>query len=529
MPSCDWDARDYQHSSAVQQQWALDLLDVLKLQSDERLLDLGCGDGKVTAEIAGRLTAGSVVGIDSSAAMVELASRTFPATTYPNLSFQLADAAALPFTNEFDVVFSSATLHWVADHQRVLAGIRNSLRPGGRLLLQMGGAGNAEKIFAVVSELSAEPSWRSYFADFTFPYAFHGPADYAVWLPEAGLAPQRLELIPKDMVHSDRDALAGWIRTTWLPYTQRLPEGNRDEFIAELVNRYLASHPVDTDGATHVLMQRLEVAATWPGPARWFVFQGDRLLVEQETSAESARGTDVVSLPQLSHPSALDLPISFPHFLGSLADETYFAAACPEESAAPAGRTFQVIRRLFDGLPEPVIRLAGRAYEVVNWDRTSLFCGSCGATTRRKSEELAKVCPGCGQELFPRVAPAVIVAVVKGDELLLARSPRFPGEMYSVLAGFVEPGETLEECVRREVREEVGIEVDQIEYFGSQPWPFPNSLMVAFTARHAGGEIAVDGREIIAADWYCPSSLPRIPGKQSIARRLIDWFVGEYG
>jgi len=529
MPSCDWDAHDYQHSSTAQQQWALDLLDTLQPQGDERLLDIGCGDGKVTAEIAGRLPAGTVVGIDSSPDMIELAFRTFPAASHHNLSFQLAHAAELPFRDEFDLVFSAATLHWVTDHQRVLAGIRNSLRPGGRLLLQMGGVGNAAEVVAVADELITEPGWRSCFENFTFPYTFFGPADYAVWLPEAGLVPQRLELIPKDMVHADADTLAGWIRTTWMPYTQCVPESRRDEFIAEIVQRYLAGHPADADGATHVLMQRLEVAAAWPGPARWFLFQGDRLLVEQETSVDPVAGTEMVSLPRLAHPSALDLPLALPHCLGALADETYFAAACPDQWAAPTGKTFQSIRRLFDRLPEPVMRLAGRAYELVTWDRTTRYCGVCGAATRRKSEELAKVCPDCGQELFPQVAPAVIMAVVKGDRLLLARSPRFPREMYSVLAGFVEPGETLEECVRREVREEVGIEVDQIEYFGSQPWPFPNSLMVGFTARHAGGEIAIDGREIIEADWYDAASLPGIPSRVSIARQLIDWFVDTYG
>jgi NAD+ diphosphatase len=127
------------------------------------------------------------------------------------------------------------------------------------------------------------------------------------------------------------------------------------------------------------------------------------------------------------------------------------------------------------------------------------------------------------------MTPAVIVAVVSQQRILLARAGRYPGRMFSVIAGYVEPGETLEQCVRREVREEVGIAIEDIRYFGSQPWPFTGSLMVAFTAAHAGGEIAVDNREIVEAGWFTAADLPEIPGKISIARRLIDWYVARYG
>jgi len=129
---------------------------------------------------------------------------------------------------------------------------------------------------------------------------------------------------------------------------------------------------------------------------------------------------------------------------------------------------------------------------------------------------------------FPRISPAIIVAVLKGKEILLARAHRFPPRLYSVIAGFVEPGETLEECVRREVKEEVGIEVENICYFGSQSWPFPNSLMVAFTADYANGKITIDETETIDAGWFTAHNLPPIPDKVSISRRLIDWFVEIY-
>ena len=145
--------------------------------------------------------------------------------------------------------------------------------------------------------------------------------------------------------------------------------------------------------------------------------------------------------------------------------------------------------------------------------------------TADKQDERAKICQQCGLVNYPRVSPAIIVAVIKDDQILLARSGRFPGGFFSVLAGFVEPGESLEACVKREVFEETGIAVQNIRYFGSQPWPFPDSLMVGFTAEYAGGDIQIDGREIVAADWYSRDNLPNIPPGISIARQLIDWFA----
>jgi NAD+ diphosphatase len=146
---------------------------------------------------------------------------------------------------------------------------------------------------------------------------------------------------------------------------------------------------------------------------------------------------------------------------------------------------------------------------------------------KTKAGPPARECPQCGYLSFPRISPAVIVLVERENQCLLGRSPRFKGEFYSVLAGFAEPGETLEETVAREVREETGIEVRDIRYFGSQPWPFPDSLMIAFTARYAGGEIRVDGEEIMDARWFTADQLPNIPPKISIARSLIEWFVSK--
>ncbi len=206
-------------------------------------------------------------------------------------------------------------------------------------------------------------------------------------------------------------------------------------------------------------------------------------------------------------------------------------AACrlPEDFIPPTGWHWEGLRRLFGRIADADMAAAGYGMQLFRWMDDHRFCGRCGAATTLRAGERALACPACGRGLFPQVAPAVIVAVISGTRLLLARAGRYPGRMFSVIAGYVEPGETLEECVQREVREEVGIEVGDIRYFGSQPWPFSGSLMVAFTAAHTGGTITVDNKEILEADWFTAADLPPIPGKISIARRLIDWYVARYG
>ncbi|MDA8142219.1 MAG: NAD(+) diphosphatase, partial [Desulfobacteraceae bacterium] len=188
------------------------------------------------------------------------------------------------------------------------------------------------------------------------------------------------------------------------------------------------------------------------------------------------------------------------------------------------GYQFRELRSLFTHLEEDLIWVAGRANQLVDWQRTHQYCGACGHPTEDKLDERAIICPKCGLINYPRLSPAVIVAVLKDDKILLARNKRFQIPIYSVLAGFVEPSETLEQCVQREVKEEVGVEVKNIRYFGSQPWPFPNSLMIAFTAEYAGGEISLNPSEITDAGWYSKENLPQVPPKISIAGKMIDWF-----
>ncbi|RJQ77537.1 MAG: NAD(+) diphosphatase, partial [Desulfobacteraceae bacterium] len=186
------------------------------------------------------------------------------------------------------------------------------------------------------------------------------------------------------------------------------------------------------------------------------------------------------------------------------------------------------LRALFGSIREELLWAAGRANQLVDWDQSHRFCGRCGEPTEDKADERAKQCLRCGLTNYPRLNPAVIAAVLKGDQILLARNKRFKVPMFSVLAGFVEPGETLEACIEREILEEVGITVKNIRYFGSQPWPFPNSLMIGFVAEYAGGEITIDKQEIVEAGWFFKSNLPPVPSSISIARRLIDWFVDSH-
>jgi NAD+ diphosphatase len=256
-------------------------------------------------------------------------------------------------------------------------------------------------------------------------------------------------------------------------------------------------------------------------PAWWFAFQESKLLVYQEPSP--------ISPPNLIDLGELGLTALSEHYLGRLDNRPCYAAEVAEGTIPPPGMTFEGLRQVYSRLDEDLFWIAARAVQIVDWDRTHRFCGRCGLPLKIKTTDRAKECLQCGLLHFPRLAPAIIVLVERGDKLLLARSRHFMPGMYSVLAGFVEPGEPLEEAVVREVREEVGIEIKDIKYFGSQPWPFPHSLMIGFTATYASGEISPDDSEIEDAGWFTVDNLPRIPGKISIARKLIDWFMEKQG
>ncbi len=252
----------------------------------------------------------------------------------------------------------------------------------------------------------------------------------------------------------------------------------------------------------------------------WFAFRGDRLLVFEDGP---------VRVPQPGAPDELGLDVLFRWEIGDLDGHACWAVEVGADTQPPEGMVFEDLRGIFYKVDEDFFRMAGRAKQLVGWHATHRFCGRCGGETEPASGELAMRCTRCGMMHYPRLSPAAIVLVRKGDKILLAHSPGFPQGLYSVLAGFVEPGESIEEAVVREVREEVGIEVTNVRYFGSQPWPFPNSLMIGFTVDYASGDLTPEPGEIEDAGWYSADGLPQLPPRISIARAMIDDFVSQHG
>jgi len=249
----------------------------------------------------------------------------------------------------------------------------------------------------------------------------------------------------------------------------------------------------------------------------WFIIHEEKLAVRKDG--------DGCSVPRFSEVKQVQGLLDSAQYFGLKDGSPCFFSGLADPGMLADGIEFRGIFELLGLLEDELLLVAGCAAQLVRWGRSHKYCGQCGRPTEDKTDERAKTCPDCGLNCYPRLSPAVIVAVVKDGKLLLATSPRFRSSFWSVLAGFVEPGETLEECVVREVHEEVGITVKNVRYFDSQPWPFPDSLMLGFTAEYAEGEIKTDGDEIVDAEWFAADHLPNIPPRVSIARRLIDWFV----
>lgn len=252
-------------------------------------------------------------------------------------------------------------------------------------------------------------------------------------------------------------------------------------------------------------------------PGWWFAFHKDKLLVKIFN--------DDVQIPFVSAPGELNLDPKRLLHVGQLGDDPCFSTRLDSENSVPDGYAFQGMRTLFNRLDDMSYGIAARAMQLVQWDMDHLYCSRCGQPAGERNEEGAQICRSCGYVNFPRISPAIIVAVIKDNRILLAHSGRFINNMYSVLAGYVEMGESLEECVKREVEEEAGIAVKNIRYFGSQYWAYSGALMVGFTAEYESGEIRLDDAEIEDAGWFPADDLPMLPGKLSIARELIDWFV----
>jgi NAD+ diphosphatase len=253
-----------------------------------------------------------------------------------------------------------------------------------------------------------------------------------------------------------------------------------------------------------------------------FAFNNDLMLIKPDAKAH------ISHIPTVKELEDLGLILETKIYMGTLDNIPCFCVELPDYTPEIEGMAYVGLRQVFAMAGEELFKLAGMAIQIVNWDKNHKYCGQCGKPTGRLENERAKVCNKCGQLYFPRLSPAIIVAVIKDGKILLARNKNFKVPMFSVIAGFVEPGETLEDAVERELWEEVGIKVKNIKYFGSQPWPFPHSLMLGFTAEYAEGDIKIDGEEIAEARWFPPDDLPMIPEKMSIARKLIDWFCEKY-
>lgn len=263
-------------------------------------------------------------------------------------------------------------------------------------------------------------------------------------------------------------------------------------------------------------------AAELSGDRLWMVFQGSRVLVCDDSSQSF--------FPELKDAGWLGMPETARHFVGYWMGKGVFAIAVQGGATAPDGYHFEDLRRVLGQIPDELFAVTGRALQILEWDASHRFCGRCGtATTAHPRGERAMACPACHASYYPRINPCMIVLVTRGEELLLARAQRFSTPMYSTLAGFVEAGESVEETLVREVREEVGVDVRNARYFGSQPWPFPSNLMLGFHAEYAGGDIVVQEEEIADARFFHYSQLPMIPPRGSIAHALIQDFVSRCG
>ncbi len=259
-----------------------------------------------------------------------------------------------------------------------------------------------------------------------------------------------------------------------------------------------------------------------PNSPLWFVFHDNQLLINMHNSHDP--------IPTETQCKSLNLSIVSKHDIGLFHNKPCFGVEveCDKNKILSDDFKFMPLRQAaLTVLNAELFHKAGRAAQIIEWHNTHQFCGRCGVKLFESDVEHAKVCPDCKYHFYPRISPSIIVLIKRGKEILLARSPHFSENIYSTLAGFVEPGESVEDAVHREVWEEVGIKIKNLKYRGSQPWPFPNSLMLGYTAEHAAGEITIDGVEISDAGWFSLDKLPQLPNKISIAHELISLFINQ--
>lgn len=250
----------------------------------------------------------------------------------------------------------------------------------------------------------------------------------------------------------------------------------------------------------------------------WFIFKNNKLILKSLKN-------NTLTYTTFSDIKNLSFHLDKKYPIGTLGNNSYFCGELNSHISLPDDLIEIGLREAGSYLDDISYSMAGKAFQILDWDSKSNFCGRCGSKTHFKNNERAKVCPNCNLIDYPRTSPAIIVAIIKNGKLLLAHNAGFKNNMYSLIAGFVDLNETLEDCVRREVFEEIGIKIKNIKYITSQSWPFPNSLMLGFLAEYDSGEIIVDGIEIDHASWFDRDTLPTLPPKFTIARKIIDKYI----
>lgn len=255
--------------------------------------------------------------------------------------------------------------------------------------------------------------------------------------------------------------------------------------------------------------------------AFWFIFHDDQLLLAEQGQ------TPLELLPYIKDPTELSISTTHHNYLGEYQGKHCFTCRLTEP-ASTSGYQLVHLRQTYPMLIDPLFHVAGIAKQVLTWDYTHQYCGVCANPMQSAEKERTKYCATCHHFCYPRISPCVIVLIHDSEQVLLAYSPRFKKKMYSLIAGYIEPGETAEQAIHREVKEEVGIDVKNIRYYGSQPWPFPHSLMFGYFAEYAGGEIIIDHDEIADAQWFNINQLPTIPAEGSIAYKILKQFIDAY-
>lgn len=249
----------------------------------------------------------------------------------------------------------------------------------------------------------------------------------------------------------------------------------------------------------------------------WLIFHNDLLLIDESNHEKLLTNTHINAITKL---------LTHKHRLLLLEDGEIFCAELNATIPIPSGLTAMPLRKALDMLGSKWYNIVTKAYAIINWDKNHRYCGRCGTSTETKAGMFERLCTKCGLTFYPRISPSIIVLISRGNDILMARSPQFAPGVFGLIAGFVEAGERAEDAVHREVKEEVGISIKNLRYFGSQSWPFPDSLMLGFTAEYHEGQLVIDKEEIETAGWYHYDNLPGRPTYQiSMAHKLIEHFI----